>query len=147
MKLHDFFRNLSGKNLTWSVSVHSFTLMLTWKPIFDRQLSPKMKNPFLKWRKSSFLIVTFMLSAHITVPLLVLIAFRSISALSWSFREIPKSKMAAIWQCWRDYHIIQRHHFHLPTSKETPLDVLSIAQASLSQLLYYWSYGGMPQKT
>ena len=42
----------------------------------------------------SFSSVTFLFLAQIRVLLLVLITFRSISALSWSFGEIQKSNMA-----------------------------------------------------
>ena len=54
----------------------------------------KRENPFFKMKKINFLAVTFMFLAHMSVPLLVLITFRSISALSWSFRKIQKSKIS-----------------------------------------------------
>ena len=44
--------------------------------------------------KITFLAVTFMFLCHISVPILVLITFRSIFALSLSLAEIQKSNMA-----------------------------------------------------
>ena len=59
-------------------------------------------------KKITFLIVNWVFLAHIRAPLIVLITFRLISVLSWSFEEIQKliqndgSKMAVMTPLPRD---------------------------------------------
>ena len=55
-----------------------------------------------------------MISAHISVLNLVVLTFNF-----GTFGEIQKSKMATIWQLWRNYRVIWRHRFSLRTWKET----------------------------
>ena len=103
MKLQDFFRNLSEKNVTWSVC-----LQWLWyyhgTQFLTSSFIPKLEKSFLKWRKITFLTITFGLLAR-------LITFCLISVLSWRFRKIQKSKIT-IWQSWHYYPVI-RHHFLL----------------------------------
>ena len=81
--------------------------MLPWQPIFDRQLFfHKIEFPFTM-KKNHFSSLTFYVLAHISVPLLVLITFRSILALSWSFGKIQKCKMAdPRWLPFGNYDLI-----------------------------------------
>ena len=102
----------------------------------------KMENYFLKWRKITFIAATFLFLAYSGVLFFGFDYFLLNFDALLKFGKSQKFKVAAIWQSWRYYHAIWRHHFPLWTSKETSLDVLSILQASLPKLLYLRSYGG-----
>lgn len=85
MRLQDLFRNLSGKNLCGQDKLVfiDFDVMTInfWQEGF-LFFSENGINPFLNWRKITFLTVTFMFWAHISAPLLILIKFCLISTFS-----------------------------------------------------------------
>ena len=59
----------------------SFTLTFLWQPCIDRHFFQIMENHF-KMKKNYFSYVTFAILSHVRVPLLVLITFCLILALS-----------------------------------------------------------------
>ena len=74
-------------------------------------------------KKNRFSFCNVCVSAHVSVPLLALVSFRSILALSWSFGRIQKSKMAnARWLPFGSLDLITTSR----ASKQNSLDVLTI---------------------
>ena len=87
--------------------------MLPWQPTFEWPFFFSENNktvPLTKMKKNHFSSRDFFL-AHISVPLLALITFRSVLALSGSFRRIQKSKMAdPFWPPFGNHNLITMSH-------------------------------------
>ena len=86
VQLFLIFKKTEIRKFIWEqfdvIGYCSLTLTFPWQPVFDRSCFQKMENPFLEQRKLTFLSAAVIFLAHISVPLLVLITFRSSSELS-----------------------------------------------------------------
>ena len=128
-----FFRNLSGKNLMWSV-IH-WLRWLSRQPNFNRQSFQKIENPILKWRKNASLAVIFFVFGWYECSCIgfdyFLFNFDAFLKF-WGNPEIQdgRSKMAAIWQSWRNDHFMY-----------SPPPLADLKANIMGRIIYPPSYG------